>query len=184
MELLMRGETDKAKLERFMSALGGATRGPGRVFLTGGGTALLKGWRDMTVDIDLTAIPEPPGFFEAIAQLKNELDVNIELASPHDFIPPLPEWQSRSIFIARHGEIEFYHYDLYSQVLAKIERGHERDLTDIDAMLDRGLITRELLWKLFLDIEAELIRYPAIEPAAFRAAVMDVCRPGRGELIP
>lgn len=173
----MRGTTDKAKLERFMSALGGATRGPGRVYITGGGTALLTGWRAMTVDIDLTAIPEPPGFFEAIARLKDELDCNIELAAPHDFIPALPGWQTRSIFVARHGEIDFYHYDLYSQVLAKIERGHERDRTDVQAMLDRGLVTRELLWKLFLDIEAQLIRYPAVEPASFRAAVMEVCGP-------
>ncbi len=76
--------------------------------------------------------------------------------------------------------IDFYHYDLYSQALAKIERGHGRDLMDVDAMLDRSLVTRVILWKLFLDIEAELVRFPAIEPAAFRAAVVDVCRPAEG----
>jgi hypothetical protein len=177
MDVLMRGETDKAKLERFMHALGAATRGPARVFLTGGGTALLAGWREMTVDIDITAIPEPSGFFEAIAELKNTLDVNVELASPHDFIPELPGWQSRSLFIARHGEIDFFHYDFCAQALAKIERGHVRDLMDVGAMLDRELITREVLWEMFLKIEPELIRYPGIEPAIFRAAVMEVCHP-------
>jgi hypothetical protein len=173
----MRGETDKSKLEDFMHALGADTHGPARVYLTGGGTALLMGWRETTVGIDIVAFPEPDGFFEAIANLKNKLDVNIELASPHDFIPELPDWRERSPFVARHAEIEFFHYDFYSQALAKIERGHVRDLTDVTAMLDRGLITREFLWEMFNKIGPDLIRYPAIEPATFRGAVMDFCHP-------
>lgn len=44
----------------------------------------------MTIDVDLKADPEPSGFFEAIAILKDELSVNIELANPSDFIPELP----------------------------------------------------------------------------------------------
>jgi hypothetical protein len=48
---------------------------------------------------------------------------------------------------------------------------------DVGAMLDRELITREVLWEMFLKIEPELIRYPGIEPAIFRAAVMEVCHP-------
>jgi hypothetical protein len=171
----MRDETNKAKLERFMEELGAAAQGPGRVFLTGGGTAVLAGWRQMTVDIDIAAAPEPLGFFEAIAQLKETLNVNVELASPHDFIPELPGWQSRSLFIARHGHIDFFHYDFYSQALAKIERGHVRDLADVDAMLERKMVTRQILWEMFLKIEPALIRYPGIEPGAFRAAVVEIC---------
>jgi len=41
----------------------------------------------MTVDVDMKADPEPSGYFESIASLKNELSLNIELASPSDFIP-------------------------------------------------------------------------------------------------
>jgi hypothetical protein len=49
----MRSETDKAKLQAFMAALGRRVRGPGRIYLTGGATAVLYGWRPMTIDIDL-----------------------------------------------------------------------------------------------------------------------------------
>lgn len=35
-----------------MEALGQHSRGPGRVYLTGGATAVLKGWRDSTVAIE------------------------------------------------------------------------------------------------------------------------------------
>ena len=90
-----------------MEAFGKRVKTAGRIYLTGGATALLHGWRKMTIDVDLKADPEPQGFFEAIATLKDELSINIELASPSDFIPELPDWKSRSIFIARHGLIDF-----------------------------------------------------------------------------
>ena len=34
-----------------------------------------------------------PGIFQAIAKLKRELNINIELASPQDFLPLLPGWR-------------------------------------------------------------------------------------------
>ena len=123
------------------------------------------------MDVDLKADPEPAGLFEAIAVLKDELSINIELASPSDFIPELPNWRERSLFIARHGLIDFYHYDPYSQALSKLERAHSRDLTDVQAMLQIGLIRRDLLLKLFLEIEPMLIRYPSLDPVTFRKIV-------------
>ena len=127
----MRSESDKSKIESFMAAMGKQVRGKGRIYLTGGATAVLHGWRTMTIDIDIKPDPEPAGLFEAIALLKEELDVNVELASPDQFIPALPGWRERSLFIAIHGLIEFFHYDPYGQALAKVQRGHERDLQDI-----------------------------------------------------
>src|SRR5665213_1033500 len=133
----MRLESDKSKIESFMAAMGKQVRGKGRIYLTGGATAVLYGWRGMTIDIDIKPDPEPAGLFEAIALLKDELDINVKLASPDQFIPALPEWRERSLFIALHGFIEFYHYDPYGQALANLQRGHERDLHDVDALLRR-----------------------------------------------
>lgn len=173
----MRGEASRSKIERFMRELGARVLSPGAIYLTGGGTAVLEGWREMTVDVDLKALPEPRGFFEAIAELKDLVDLNVELASPDDFIPELPGWRDRSVFVARAGLVDFYHYDLFSQALSKLERGHDRDLSDVAAMLERGLIDRENLWRWFEAITPNLIRYPAINPGVFRAAVLAVCRP-------
>lgn len=159
------------RLREFMAALGRETSGSGRIYFTGGATALLYGWRPMTVDIDLKADPEPARFFESIAHLKDSLQVNIELASPGDFIPELPDWRSRSIFIERHDHLDFYHLDPYSQALSKISRGHARDLTDINAMISAGLIAKDRLLVHFASIEPLLIRYPAIDPASFSRAV-------------
>lgn len=49
----MRSESDRVRIEAFISALGKHVQGTGRIYLTGGVTAVLYGWRTMTVDIDL-----------------------------------------------------------------------------------------------------------------------------------
>lgn len=172
----MRSETDKTKLLAFMAALGRQVRGPGRIYLTGGATAVLYDWRSMTIDIDIKPDPEPPGLFEALAILKDELDVNVELASPDHFIPAIPGWRERSLFIAQHGPIDFYHYDPYGQALSKIERGHARDLDDARSMLRAGLIRADRLLEMLDSIQADLIRYPAIDAASFRDAVLEFRR--------
>ena len=172
----MRSETDQAKLQAFMKALGNRVRGPGRIYLTGGATAVLHGWRPMTIDIDLKPDPEPEGFFEALAELKNELDVNVELASPDNFVPAIPGWRERSVFIARHGSLEFFHYDPYGQALSKLQRWHDRDQRDVRSLLQSGLIEKRRLWEFFNQIRPQLIRYPAIDPASFESAVKEFCQ--------
>lgn len=103
----------------------------------------------------------------AIPSLKESLRINVELAAPDDFIPPLPEWEDRSRFIAREGRLSFHHYDFYAQALAKIERDHDMDRSDVRAMIDSGLVEPAKLRALFEAIEPELYRYPAIAPARF-----------------
>jgi hypothetical protein len=171
----MRAEADRQKIEAFMAALGKRVRGEGSIYLTGGATAVLHGWRSTTIDVDIKPEPEPRGLFEAIASIKEELDVNVELASPDHFIPAVPGWRERSVFIARHGTIQFFHYDPYGQALSKLQRGHDRDLRDARSMLKDGLIRIGQLRELFAQIEPQLIRYPAIDPASFRAAVQKFC---------
>jgi hypothetical protein len=142
-----------------MRDLGRATESPGRIYFTGGATAVLLGWRNTTMDIGLKADPEPIGFFEALPRLKNQFDINIELASPDDFVPMLPGWRERSRFIEVESSLEFFHYDFYAQALSKIERWHERDESDVHRMLVERLVQPEKLWELFCAIEPRLIRY-------------------------
>jgi len=171
----MRTETNKTKLEAFMAALGGRVCGEGCIYLAGGATAVLHDWRPMTIDIDLKPDPEPPGLFEALAILKDELDINVELACPDQFIPAIPGWRERSLFIAQHGPVKFFHYDPCGQALSKLQRRHDRDLHDVRSLLQSGLVQKQRLWEMFQQIEPQLIRYPAVDPASFRAAVREFC---------
>lgn len=147
-----------------MRQLGARVRSEGCVFFTGGVSAVLLGWREMTIDVDVKADPEPLGFFENLPRLKEELDINIELAAPDQFVPTLSGWRDRSQFIARHGSLSFYHYDFYSQALAKIERAHARDRHDVGHMIESNLVQPQRLAELFAEVESQLMRYPAIEP--------------------
>ena len=104
----------------------------------------------------------------ALPELKERLGINIELASPPDFIPELPGWRERSPLLFTEGNVSVHHFDPYSQALSKIERGFTHDLADLDAMIERGLVDPAGLRSLYAQIEQDLYRYPAIDPAAFR----------------
>jgi len=170
----MRAHTTKDRIVRLMQRLGAAVGSEGRIYFTGGVTAVLMGWREMTIDVDLKAEPEPQGFFECLPRMKDDLDINIELASPDQFVPALPGWQDRSQFIARHGKLDFYHYDFYGQALSKIERDHPRDRLDVACMIRAGRVKTERLLELFTQVESQLIRYPAVDAVSLRVRVLEM----------
>ncbi len=167
----MRELTDAERVRAFMRAAGAAAAREGVCYLTGGATAVLLGWRATTVDVDVRLEPEQDELLRALPRIKHELSVNVELASPGDFIPLPAEWEGRAISIAKEGLLSFAHFDPYSQALAKLERAHAQDLEDVQALRRLGLVEPERLLELFAEIEPELYRFPAIDPARFRAAV-------------
>lgn len=170
----MREPADASRLRAFMQALGERAEGECRIYFTGGATAVLEGWRRLTIDADILIVPDSERLLQAIPELKESLRLNVELASPAHFIPELPGWQDRSRFIERCGKASFYHYDFYAQALAKIERGEVKDLGDVREMLARGLVEPSRTWELFRGIEPKLYRFPDIDPAEFRRAVVEV----------
>ncbi|MCS6951883.1 MAG: hypothetical protein RMK57_02280 [Bryobacterales bacterium] len=124
----MRELADADRIRAFMRALGEDASEPVRVYFTGGATAVLFGWRQSAIDIDLKMLPETARLFRALPALKERLRVNVELASPLDYIPVSDGWPERSYFIAREGRADFFHFDLYAQALAKVKRGHSLSL--------------------------------------------------------
>ncbi len=167
----MRRLADRQRILDFLRVLGGEADQPAAVYLTGGATAVLIGWRTSTIDVDVALDPESDRLLRALPRLKEVMELNVELASPADFIPELPGWRDRSPFVTGAGRLTVYHYDFYAQALAKLERGHTQDRLDIQEMLARRLIELDKLRQLFGAIEPELYRYPAIDPASFRRAV-------------
>ena len=161
-----------------MDSLGREAGVEARVYFTGGATAVLYGWRSSTIDIDIKCVPESDRLFRAIPRIKETLRVNVELASPLDFIPVPPGWEERSPYIGRAGDIAYHHFDLYAQALAKVERGHAQDLQDVQEMIRRGLVEPARALEYLGEIEPNLYRYPALDPASFRRAVEDVFGPG------
>lgn len=170
----MRDLTTKKKIDEFIRAFGRLAKSETAVYFTGGSTAVIEGWRETTMDVDIKFDPELDELFRGIADIKESLRLNVELASPSDFIPELPGWRDRSTFVAREGKVSFYNYDPFSQALSKIERGHEKDLLDVEAMFKQGMIEAEKLLSLFEDVKPQIYKYPAIASEKFEAKVLAV----------
>lgn len=168
----MRGDADKARIERLLTALGKHGSSGDRIYVTGGTSAVEIGWREFTQDVDIRieARNDEP-LLRAIAMLKDSLDVNVELASPLDFLPAPPGWTERSSFIGRYGNVDVYHVEFALQALAKLERGLDRDRLDAEAMLSRRLTTAAEIVATLEAIEPELYRFPAVDADELRRVV-------------
>lgn len=172
----MRRPLDRERLLVFMARLGEAAAAGTRAYLVGGATAVLVGWRSSTIDVDLRLEPDGDAALRAIPRLKEELQLNVELASPNDFLPEVPGWRDRSPFVGQYDHLAVFHFDFYAQALAKLERGHATDVGDVEAMLERGLVEGPRLLDCLAQIEPELHRFPAIDPATLRRSVEDFLR--------
>jgi hypothetical protein len=179
-----RDDADATRVRRFLEALGREFRWPARLYLSGGEGMVLRGLREVTEDLDITYEVDPAVHAEwhvAIRSLKERLNINVEEAGPGDFIPLPPGHESRAEFVGRFGRIDAFLLDPYSVALAKIDRGHQRDLDDIRALLAAGVIRPDELRRL---AEAILPEYPKkslkADPARFRRHLERALAPGDG----
>lgn len=155
-----------------MKALAGAApRGvAARVWFLGGATAVDRGWRDSTIDADLHASDDR--LLADVQQIKERLHLNIELARPEDFVPPLAGSAKRHVFIETVGKVSFFHYDPCSQLLSKIVRGFRQDLEDAARLLDDDMVDAGRFRELVRGIPDESYsRYPNLSRPAIEAAV-------------
>jgi hypothetical protein len=91
----MRELATRERIDAFLQALAREAVSETDVFLVGGTSAVVVGWRDSTMDIDLVMRPESDALLRAIPLLKERLHLNVELASPDQFIPVPHGWELR-----------------------------------------------------------------------------------------
>ena len=112
----MRPPVDAARIRELARRLGRVAPARTRIYLTGGATAVLEGWRASTIDVDVRFEPESDALLRELVDLKDRLGINVELASPPDFIPELPGWRERSPLVFREGN------ELYEKVEPELYR--------------------------------------------------------------
>jgi hypothetical protein len=78
----MRELVDSTRIEKFMRELGRAAQVECRVYLTGGATAVLHGWRETTIDVDIKLMPDRDEILREIPRLK-ALKMVTEWATDH-----------------------------------------------------------------------------------------------------
>jgi hypothetical protein len=145
-------------------------KGSHRVFFVGGGTAVLEGWRESTIDADLYSDGEE--IFRDVQGIKERLQINIEFARPEDFVPALAGSADRHIFLEKVGKVSFYHYDPYAQLLSKVVRGFNRDMQDARRFVDSGMVDVERFRSLVQAIPgAVYAKYPTLSREAVLEAI-------------
>ena len=172
----MRQLATAPRIRAFLSALGRAVDEAVTAYLTGGSTAVLVGWRESTIDVDIKFVPDSTAALRAIPALKERLQINVELASPDLFIPVPGNWADHSPWVFTEGHLIVRHFDLTAQAVSKLERGHARDLVDVREMLDRGLVSPGAIRAYLDEVEPEWYRYPAVDPGRLGRMVDDFLR--------
>lgn len=168
----MREEITKESLVSLMKELGreAPRRGSYRVYLVGGGTAVYLGWRQSSIDVDLCSDEEV--VFRNIQKIKERLNINIEFARPEDFVPPLKGTADRHVFIDTIGQVTFFHYDPYAQLLSKVVRGFRRDLEDARRFVDSGMVDPDKFRSLVAAIPDSIYaKYPTLSRNGINNAV-------------
>jgi hypothetical protein len=141
-----------------------------RVYFVGGGTAVLQGWRESTIDADLHA--DNDEVFRNVQAVKERLGINIEFARPEDFVPALAGSDDRHVFVETVARVTFLHYDPYAQALSKVVRGFDRDLKDADRLVESGLVDPARFRSLVAAIpDGAYAKYPSLSKVAVLEAV-------------
>ena len=148
----MRQNVDRQKIEQFLTQVG-RTRQPGRLYLTGGAALVHKGIRPgQTLDIDIQVTVDPAHLTAQIAQLKQKMNINIEFASPGDFIPLPTQWETRSQFVKRYDQVDVFYFDWYSIILSKMQRASRQDIIDAQLLVRQGFVDVMELDLLYQDV--------------------------------
>jgi hypothetical protein len=148
----MRQHVGQREIEQFLIEVG-RTRRPGRLYLTGGAALVHRGIRlGQTLDIDIQITIDPANLTTEIAQLKHKLNMNIEFASPGDFMPLPTQWEVRSHFIKRYNQVDAFYFDWYSIALSKMQRANQRDILDVQSLVRQGYVKVTELDQLCQDV--------------------------------
>lgn len=151
----LRQPVSRERIEVFLRWLGNHYRHPARLYLVGGTSIVYEGLRRQTIDIDLSiqvAAGDHSDLLAALREARNALDVNVEEVAPSDFIPLPAGYADRHQFIGRYGELDVFHFDLYSMALSKIERGRRQDQLDVIALLESKRLNWDRLQAMYAEI--------------------------------
>ncbi len=171
LDMSLRPDVDRQAIDHFLTELGRRFHQGGRVYLVGGAALVHAGIRPgssaTTQDIDLEVASGD--MYQTIHQLKQHLNINVEFASPGDFLPLPQNWQSMSRYVGRYGAVEVFYFDFYSIALSKIARGNSRDLQDVILLLQQQVISLAELDRAAHEVAAQMGKgnYKRLDPNDF-----------------
>jgi hypothetical protein len=154
-----REDATRNSIDAFLRELGRQFKGSGSLYLAGGAALVYEGFRPRTLDIDYRVdlvTGDDTEFIRALRGAQRVVPLNVEPASPADFIPLPAGWRDRCRFLVKEGGLSIYAFDPLSTALAKIERGHERDIDDVLALCRAGVLEVDRIAAAFEEISPRI----------------------------
>ena len=99
--------------------------------------------RGQTLVVDISyeiAAAVEASLANAIRDLKDKLDLNVELADPSQFLPVPKGRESRCTYAGRYGKVDVFLDDPYTVALSKLHRGYEKDLDDVRLLVRANFV--------------------------------------------
>lgn len=172
---MTRKRITKEIIQSFMKSVGKVLKKRATLYLTGGSTAILYGFREGTIDIDIAG--DMDELFSHISKMKERLQINIEMAKPTDFVPSLKDEKNRHILIGTFGKATFMHFDPYALAFSKIVRGHATDIADAKALMTSKLVDAKKLCAMVKRLsDHDFAKYPRLNRPAIEAAIESFAR--------
>ena len=174
---MARDDATRGSIDAFLHELGRRFTGRGALYLAGGSMLVYQGFRPRTLDIDYRielSAGDDTQFIQALRATQRVVQLNVEPASPADFIPLPAGWRERSRFLVQEGGITVYAFDPLSTALAKIERGQERDIDDVLALCRSGVLNADQIAQGFeeISVRIETEALPRITEQDFRRKIV------------
>lgn len=163
-KMSMRHNVTREDIEKFLGVLGKAFRKPGRLYLARGAALVHMGLRSgSTLDIDVAIeTTDEDEMVTAIRRIVEQMQINVEFASPEDFISLPTQWMSQARYVGRYGSVDVFYFDFYSLALSKISRGDDRDLIDVKLLFQQRAITLEGLDAAYHEVLPRMGKRPYI----------------------
>src|SRR5581483_5178009 len=80
------------------------------------------------------------GYKAKIVQLRQQLNMTIEFASPGDFMPLPARCETRSEFIRHYGQVDAFAFDWYCVALSQVRRASRLDVADRRLPVRQGFV--------------------------------------------
>jgi len=144
----MSSTLNSADIKSFLECLGERITTDETIYLIGGSALILLGSPRVTLDIDYVGSEFPStsdSFAAQIKSLADEMHFEVEPVQLDEFIPLPDGADQRHHLIGEFGNLTVYVFDPYSVAISKLDRGFESDLEDVIFLIERKMITLEML---------------------------------------
>ena len=131
----------KTNIEIFLKTVGERCEPESTLFLLGGGALEMLGGMRPTVDLDYVGDDiQPNSLQQLMAQIADDLHIEIEAVPIAEFIPLPLGAKERAILVGKFGNLTVYIFDPYTIALSKLDRGFDTDIEDICFLIHRDLV--------------------------------------------